>query len=324
MKTVVCKKYGPPEVLQIVDRPIPTPRDNEVCIKNYATAVTAWDSRIRGCRAPRWLHFLFKLAMWIFGPRKEVLGMQFAWVIETVGKEVSEFKVGDEVFGSTNTRQWTYAQYFCVPTKEAIIHKPKELSWTDAAALPFGWATAIWFLEKFTTLEAWDRILINGASGCVGTYMIQVAKTHGVHVTAVCSGKNKEIVMSLWADEHVDYTTQDITALDQTYDYIYDFVGNLWYKDIKHLLTQKWVLHIWIGSMRQLFFQGIGNKKVKTWDVSKNDKETLWRIVDLWKAWELKPVIDSIYPLEDIVKAHARVDTIRKVGNVVVSIDHNQ
>lgn len=322
MKVVVCKKYGSPEVLQMEQRPIPIPKDNEVCVKNYATAVTAADSRIRWCRVTPDLWIPFRLVMWVFRPKREVLWNQFAWIVESVGKNVSNFKVGDEIFGSSNMKQWAYAQYFCVPISEAIIHKPKELSFTDAAALPFGWSTAIFFLETLTNLQSWDKIMINWASGCVGTNMIQIAKSHWAHVTAVCSGKNKDIVMSLWADVHIDYTKNDITQVLQSYDYIYDFVSNLWYKDIKHLLTEKWKFYVGAWSIRQML-QKIWNKKVVSWDTFNNDTKTLQRILVLWRQWFLKPVIDSIYSLEEIMEAHAHVDTIRKVGNVVINIDHS-
>lgn len=312
MKAVICKKYGPPEVLQIreVEKPIPKP--DEVLVKIFATTAHIGDTKIRrfepGMGPVK--DFFFKPIMRIIlgftKPRKQILGMELSGEIESVGKDVMLFKAGDSVFASTEFRFGTYAQYCCVPEKGILAIKPVNMTHEEAAPLSNGRITALIHLRK-ANIRKGDKVLIYGASGSVGTYAIQIAKYFGAEVTAVCSTSNLEMVKSLGADKVIDYTQQDFTISGETYDVIYDAVGKIETSKRKKSLTKSGIyLNVLAVS---------GNIKLKV--------EDLYTIKELCEEGKLKTVIDRIYPMEEIVEAHRYVDKGHKKGNVVITIDHN-
>ncbi len=312
MKAVICKKYGPPEVLQIreVEKPIPKP--DEVLVKIFATTAHIGDTKIRrfepGMGPVK--DFFFKPIMRIIlgftKPRKQILGMELSGEIESVGKDVMLFKAGDSVFASTEFRFGTYAQYCCVPEKGILAIKPVNMTHEEAAPLSNGGITALIHLRK-ANIRKGDKVLIYGASGSVGTYAIQIAKYFGAEVTAVCSTSNLEMVKSLGADKVIDYTQQDFTISGETYDVIYDAVGKIETSKRKKSLTKSGIyLNVLAVS---------GNIKLKV--------EDLYTIKELCEEGKLKTVIDRIYPMEEIVEAHRYVDKGHKKGNVVITIDHN-
>ena len=244
MKAVIYPKYGSPDVLQLREIEKPVPKDNQVLIKVHATTVAAGDIRMRGFKVPASFWLPARLALGITGPRRKILGMEMSGVIESVGKNVSRFKVGDEVCGSTGFGGG-YAQYICLPDADVvrgqvimIIKKPVNLTFEQAAAVPVGAMTALAFMRE-ANIKNGQKVLIYGASGSVGTYSVQLAKTYGAVVTAVCSTTNLELVKSLGADKVIDYTKEDFTKNGQTYDVIFDAVGKISRSLVKRSLEKE-------------------------------------------------------------------------------------
>jgi len=311
MKAVECTKYGPPEVLRIVEVEKPFPKNNEVLIKVMATTTHIGDTKIRR-HAPGIgpvTDILVKFIMWFVigfrGPRKKILGMELSGVIEAIGKDVTMFKPGDEVFASTEFRLGAYAQYTCLPEKCTMTYKPSNMTHEEAAPVSNGGLTALVSLRKGKIHEG-QKILIYGASGSVGTYAVQIAKHFGAIVTGVCSTQNMELVKSLGADKVIDYTKEDFTENGEIYDAIFDAVGKIPSSKRKKSLSPS-------GAFVSVFNVS-GNLIL-------NVKELIF-LKDLCEAGKLKSVIDKHYTLDQIVEAHRYVDKGHKIGNVVITINH--
>ena len=326
MKAIVCKKYGPPEVLQLKEVEKPTPKDNEVLIRIYATTVTTADANIRGfVFVPTGLGFLPRLMFGLTKPKINILGTELAGEIEAVGKDVRIFKEGDQVFGMPGSRFGAYAEYLCLPEKGALAIKPSNLTYEQATAVPFGATTALFFLRDKGNIQSGQKILINGASGGVGTYAVQIAKYYGAEVTGVCSTKNLELVKSLGADKVIDYTNEDFTKNGETYDMIYDTVGKTSFSGCKKSLKEKGLYLAGAGGLLEFVQMGwtsmIGDKKVLAGQAPEH-KEDLLFLKELVEAGKITPVIDRSYPLEQIVEAHRYVDKGHKKGNIVITVTH--
>ena len=307
MKAVVYEKYGPPEVLHIKDVEKPTPKDNEVLIKNYATTAHVGDTRMRGFRVPRkyWLPMRFFLG--ITKPKRTILGMEVAGVIESVGRDVKEFKKGDEVFALTGFNGGGYAEYSSVTAidgdekKGMVVLKPSNISFEEAAAVPAGALTALLHMQK-VNIQKGKKILIYGASGSVGTYAVQIAKYYGGVVTGVCSTTNLELVKSIGADKVIDYTKQDFTKIDEIYDIVFDAVFKISRSKCKNILKEDGIFD---------------SSHLKIIQPKSKD---LIIIKELIEKDKLKPVIDRTYPMEQIVEAHRYVDKGHKKGHVIIKI----
>ena len=296
MKAVVYEKYGSPDVLEIKDIPRPVPKDNEVLIKVTATTVTAGDWRLRKADP-----FLARIFNGLFKPtRVKVLGFELAGIIEEVGKKVTAFKPGDEVFAHCGLRFGGYAEYACLPANELMTIKPSNLTFEEAAAVPIGGLTAYRFLRQ-SGLEKNDRILIYGASGSVGTYAIQIARAMGAEVTAVCGTDNIEMVTQLGAQHTIDYKKTDFTFIDQKFDIIFDAVGKTSKSACKSILMP-------------------GGKYLTVKRKPKSSPDDLQRLTQWITAGSIKPVMDRTYTLEQIREAHTYVESFRKKGNVVVRV----
>lgn len=315
MKAVVCKKYGSPEVLEIKEIPKPIPKDKEVSIKNFVTAVTGSDVLIRSADMPVLLGLMFRLMIGFGKPRKPVLGLVFAGEIESVGKDVKRFKKGDQVYGFTGFSFGAYAEYLCISEDESkrgcLAVKSANMSYEEAAAVAYGGVLAPYFLAK-GNIQKGQKALIYGASGAIGTTSVQLVKNLGAEVTGICSTKNIELVKALGADRVIDYTKEDFADSQEQYNFILDAVPN-GKVDRKKLKAQ---------CKKALSPDG---KYISIDDgAPKLKAEYLVQINKLFDAGKLKAVIDRTYSLEQIVEAHKYVDTGHKKGNVVITVEHNK
>jgi NADPH:quinone reductase-like Zn-dependent oxidoreductase len=300
MKAIVCKKSGKPDVLKLMEVNKPTPKDNEILVKVLASSVTRGDVNLR--TMPRFLLHIIGFLIG-FKPQK-ITGVEFAGRVEAKGKDVSRFRVGDEVFGTTTGL--TYggnAEYVCVPETwkmGVVIHKPINMSFHESAVIPVGAMTAMDMFRRIT-LDKSQKVLIYGASGSVGSYALQLAKYYGAEVTAVCSTSNIELVKSIGADHTIDYTKEDFTKEDKVFDVIFDAVGKIWKWNCKKVLSKTGhLLTVRLPTKERL--------------------EHLEFLKELAEKGKLKPIIDKSFTLEQVPEAHRYVETGRKKGNVVVII----
>lgn len=300
MKAVIYEKYGSPDVLELKDIRKPIPKENEVLIRIHATTVSAGDWRLRKADP-----FLARLFNGLFKPRRvKILGFELAGVIEEVGKKVQTFKKGDAVFASCGLRFGGYAEYTCLPVNELISLKPSNMTFEEAATIPIGGLTALRFLKQ-SGIKSQDSVLIYGASGSVGTFALQIAKSFGAEVTAVCSTANVNLASQLGANQIIDYTKIDFTKTETRFDIILDAVGKTSKSACKHLLKP-------------------GGKYVSVTGSPKSGPDDLLVLKNLIESGKLITVIDKRYTLNQIREAHAYVESFRKKGNVVINVLNNE
>ncbi|MGN2272697.1 NAD(P)-dependent alcohol dehydrogenase [Priestia megaterium] len=300
MKAMVCTKYGKPDVLQLEEVEKPIPKENEILIKIHATTVTSGDCRVRSFNSPLLLWLPMRIVLGLRKPRKSILGVELAGEVEDVGKNVTRFKKGDQLFAMTGMKFGGYAEYICLPEKGTIAVKPENVTYEEAASISFGGTTALHFFRK-GNIQAGQKVLIYGASGAVGTAAVQLASYYGAEVTGVCSAKNSELVKSLGADYVIDYQNEDFSKKEERYDLIFDAIGKITKNQCKEAL---------VLNGRFVSVEGQGIAKVQTKD--------LLLLKKLMEEGRIKSVIDRCCSLEQIPAAHEYVETGHKVGNVVV------
>ncbi len=323
MKAIVYERYGPPDVLELKEVAKPTPKDNEVLIKTHATTVTSGDWRARSLDMPVGFGLISRLFFGVSRPRQPILGTELAGEVESVGKDVSKFKVGDQIFAFSGAGMGCHAEYKCMPEDGAVALKPANLTYDEAAAISFGGTTAVHFFRR-GKLQSGEKVLVNGASGGVGTAAVQLAKHFGADVTGVCSTANVELVRSLGGNHVVDYTKEDFTENRETYDVIVDTVGTAPFSRSKGSLKEGGRLLLVLGGlpdMLQIPWVSMTSSKKIIAGPATERAEDLRFLAELAQAGEFKPVIDRRYPFEQIAEAHSYVDTGRKKGNVIITLE---
>jgi NADPH:quinone reductase-like Zn-dependent oxidoreductase len=320
MRAVVYDRYGPPEVLRLEEVERPVPKDDEVLVRIRATGVTRSDAHLRAGEP-----FISRFQSGLRRPKRRILGHELAGEVEAIGAAVTEFEVGDRVFGALpylalNTG--AHVEFMCVPERFALTHMPVGMSFEEAGGVGDGALLTLNVLRPAGRLEG-KRILVYGASGSIGTAGVQLGKHFGAHVTAVCNTKNVELVCSLGADEVIDYLHEDFTKNGETYDLIVDAVGKHSFRRCKRSLKPGglylptdglWNVVLWLLHKR------IGDKKVM-FELPRMRKQDILLLKSLIEAGEYRAVIDRAYPLEDVIEAHRYVDTQQKVGNVVLTVN---
>ncbi|HEX8438554.1 NAD(P)-dependent alcohol dehydrogenase [Archangium sp.] len=322
MKAIVYEGFGAPDVLQLKELPKPTPKDDEVLIRVRATTVTAGDWRVRSRQLPRGFGLVGRLVLGSSRPRQPILGTELAGDIEAIGTGVSTFKVGDPVFAFSGTKMGCYVEYKCMPANGLLALKPATLGYEEAAALSFGGTTALDFFRR-GQLQKGDKVLINGASGGVGTAAVQLAKHFGAEVTAVCSTVNLDLVKSIGADKAIDYTQEDFTRNGEAYDIILDTAGTAPFSRCGDSLKDGGRLLLVLATLKDTLsapWQSLTTGKKVIAGPVKERAEDLRLLARLAEAGEFKPVIDRRYPFERMADAHRYVDAGHKKGNVVITV----
>ncbi len=325
MKAITHTRFGSPDVLHLEDIPTPDPTPNQVRVKIHASTVTSGDVKMRSFENIPWTMALLARPMFgFFKPKQPILGVAFAGEIDALGKDVDSFTIGQRVFGITGMKMGTNAQFICVPATSTITTMPENLSFNDAAAIPFGSLTAMHFLKTGKITQG-DHVLVYGASGAVGVAAIQIAKNLGATVTGVCSTKNMQLVQSLGADHVIDYTQADFTQSSQMYDIVFDTVGKTTFSKSKRVLAHNGRYLLTAFAIRHLFQMGLVNlltQRRMVCTVSADSRDHLQEVKAMIEAGTYCAVIDRCYPLEETAEAHRYVDGGHKVGSVVLTIAH--
>jgi NADPH:quinone reductase-like Zn-dependent oxidoreductase len=315
MRAVVHDRYGPPEVLRVAEVDRPEPAEDEVLVRVHATTVTRTDIHMRAAKP-----FIWRFMLGLRRPRNRILGLEFAGEVAAVGAKVTQFEVGDRVFG---LRNGAHAEYVCVPESRIVAHIPEEMSFVEAAAITDGFNQGYGPLEHAKVDEK-TRVLVYGASGSCGTAAVQVGKHYfGAHVTAVCNTKNVDLVRSLGADEVIDYLKEDFTKRGETYDVVFDAVGKHSFVRSRRVLTENGV---YLATDRLYNFplawltKRFGKRKVK-FSVERPTKKDVLLLKELIEAGKYRAVVDRTYPLEDVVEATHYVESWQKTGNVVLTVN---
>jgi NADPH:quinone reductase-like Zn-dependent oxidoreductase len=321
MKAIVYTEYGPPNVLQLKEVEKPAPADNEVLIRVHAAEATKSDCEMRCSKfAVKWFWLPLRLAMGVIRPRKQILGGYFAGEVESVGKEVTRFKAGDQVFGSAQLRLGAYGEYMCLPANYTIVQKPKNIGFAEAAAVPFGGLNALHFMRR-ANIRCGEKVLINGAGGSIGIYAVQIAKAMGAEVTAVDSAIKEEMLRRIGADHFIDYAKENFAICGRTYDVIFNMVartsfcgcikalnpggrylmGNPRLSDmLRSVLTSRF-------TDKEAFFAFAGEKE-----------EELLALRQMIEEGKIRSCVDKVYPMGQAAEAHRRVETEQRLGSAVI------
>ena len=324
MKAIIYEKYGSFDVFQLRELKKPTPNEGELLIKVCAVEVTKSDCELRSFNfAVKWFWLPLRFAMGMRKPKKskQILGTYFAGEVESIGKNVSKFKKGDQIFGAARFRMGSYAQYVCLPAHYTLVEKPSNMSFEKAAAVPLGGLNALHFLRK-ANIQKGEKILINGAGGSIGTFAIQIAKVMGAEVTAVDHGIKEKMLRQTGADYFLDYTKEDFTQSKPFYDVIFNMVAKTPYsKCIKRLNAKgRYIMaNPRLSDMIRAIFTSVLTPKKSIFAFAGETQEELLTLKKMIEEDKITSVIDKIYPLEQMDKAHQRVETENRLGHVVIS-----
>jgi len=329
MKAILHTKYGPPDELQLEDVEKPVPNEDEVLIKIHAATVTSSDCSMRNFTfVPKLFLLPTRVNFGYNKPKINILGLDLAGEIKAVGKDVTLFKEGDQVFGISEPALGAHAEYICMPEDGVLTKKPAGMTWEEAAAIPLAGNTALYFIRDLGNVQAGQKVLVNGASGAIGSFAVQLAKYYGAEVTGVCSTSNVEMVNSLGADKVIDYTKEDFTETGQIYDVIFDAVSKSSFSRCKSSLKNNGLYLVTLPTLTILLqivgTSIMGSKKVKMGDAIANVENIVF-LKELMKARKLKSVIDREYPLEQTADAFRYVEKGHKKGNVILTVtNHSQ
>ena len=323
MKAIVYKRYGPPEVLSIDEVEKPVPLDDEVLIKIHAAEATKSDCEMRSFKfAVKWFWLPLRIALGIKKPKREILGGYFAGEVESFGKDVTRFSAGEQVFGAAQLRLGSYAEYLCLPASYTIATKPQNLSFSEAAAVPLGGLNALHYMRK-ANIKSGDKVLINGAGASIGTFAVQIARVMGAQVTAVDSSIKEEMLRGIGADHFVDYARQDFTKSGQSYDVIFNMVADTPYSACIASLKSggRYLMgNPRLSDMLRSVLTPLLTNKTVTFAFARETKEELLAL----KAWieegKIKPIVDKVYPMEQVTEAHRRVEAEQRLGTIVITI----
>jgi NADPH:quinone reductase-like Zn-dependent oxidoreductase len=331
MKAVVWTKYGPPDVLQLREEKKPTPKQNEVLVRIYATTVTAGDCEMRSLKFPIYLGLPMRLWRGLLKPRgTSILGTELAGEIEAIGQDIRRFREGDQVFGSSGLAFGANAEYICLAEEPGkmeggVAIKPANMTYEEAAAVPFGGRDALHFLRK-GNIRSGQKILVNGAGGSIGTFAIQLAKHFGAEVTGVDSTGKLDMLRSIGADHVIDYTQEDFTKRGEIYDVIFDVVGTISLSRSKRSITQNGT-YLLANPLKSQMVRGpwtrMTTSKKVIMETASGTIEDLVFLKELIEEGKIRTVIDRSYPLEQIVEAHRYVETGQKKGHVVITVEHD-
>ncbi len=330
MKAIVYTEYGSPDVLQLKDIEKPSPADNEILVKIHATPINYGDLMVRNLKnfthrefnMPAILLIPTRFSFGLNKPKNTILGAEFAGEVEAVGKGVTRFKVGDEVLGYRGMDMKSYAEYICVAEDSNVILKPTNMSYPEASAIPYGAITAYSLLQK-VNIQAGQKVLINGASGSIGSIALQIAKHLGAEVTAVCGTKRVEMVKAMGADKVIDYTQEDFTKGTEKYDLIFDVLGRSSFSDCKHVLNPNGILLYASFKMKQvwqmLWTSKFSDKKVIC-AISTDNLDDLIAVKEMAQAGAVKTIIDRCYPLEQTADAHRYAESKQYTGRIIITV----
>jgi NADPH:quinone reductase-like Zn-dependent oxidoreductase len=327
MKAIVYTKYGAPDVLQVKEVAKPNPKDDEVLIQIYAAEATKADCELRSFAfSVKWFWLPLRIVMGITKPKRQVLGGYFAGEVESVGKDVSKFRKGDQVFGSAGLRMGAYGAFVCLPASYTIVPKPHNISFEEAAAVPLGGLNALHFLRK-AKIQDGDKVLVNGAGGSIGTFGVQIAKAMGAEVTAVDSTIKEEMLRRIGADHFFDYTTEDFAKSGATYDVIFDMVARSSYSACVKSLNPKGRYLMGNPRVSDMLRSVLTSKftdKTAIFAFAGEKEEELLALKEMIETGKIKPTVDNIYSIDQAAEAHRRVETEQRLGIVVISMRNHE
>ncbi len=323
MRAITYSKYGTPDVLRLSELEKPAPNDDEILIRVRAAEATKTDCEMRSFKfSVKWFWLPLRIASGITSPRRQTLGGYFSGEIESVGKDVTEFSTGDQVFGAAGLRLGAYGEYVALPATYTIVSKPNNMSFTDAAAVPLGGLNALHFL-RLAKLEAGEKVLVNGAGGSIGAHAVQIAKSMGAEVTAVDSAIKENFLRQIGAEHFVDYQKEDFAAKGQTYDVIFDMVpASAYTRSIKVLnpngryVTANPSLSV---MLRSVFTNRFSNKTAR-FTFAGETRAELTTLKEMIEDGEIRSIVDRIYPMEQAAAAHERVETEQRLGAIVILV----